>query len=936
MESSLSLLCLLISCLVGTASSCFCDLYPWTSWTACTKTCERGTQSRSRQITYDEYYRKNNCQQFCTDVYQTHSCNEQPCVINCRLGEDGPWSDCDPCLQKQYRVRRLERPSQFGGEGCHKPMSENRPCVPTQLCKIEDADCTKKFQCDSGRCIDTKLKCNGDNDCGDNSDERNCKKKPPTKRTYKPIPGAQIMGNGFNYLSWERRGEIFDNSFFGGTHNIYMSNGTGQNRETYRLPANVEDYKIEEKNLEDDMESDFYDSMKDFNKGAQNTGGGSFSSRGSSGIPLLWSTRSNSRGSSSSSFKEALSSSYKKNSKFIRIHKVISGAQFSMKKENLWLSDVFLNALTYLPLEYNYPLYSRIFDNFGTHYVTKGSLGGVYDLLFQYDAEELKNSGLTEAESRECVRTEIRRRYFIFFTKTEVRTSCATNKMSEKYAGSFVQSAEKSISFVKGGIAKYLAKLGFVKGGALPEHKDFEEWKASTADSPEIVDFELKPIVDLIHGFPCAATKRYNLLRAFQEYLERFDPCQCTPCPNNAKTVLVETECLCVCQPGTYGQSCEKQAPDYKSVAVDGSWNCWSSWSSCSDSRVRTRSRQCNNPAPSNGGKPCEGPSTDEENCVTVLFKKEGAVCIDDDEDSKEGGKEVLKPDTGCAKPEPPEHGLLANEKRWYGVAEEVEIICFSGYELSGYQFLRCLPDGTWKREEVKCIRASCPRPATMQDVLISRFKSEYKAGDVIQFSCPSGFSLTGESRYSCGYNYEWNPPVTRELSCEKVLPKVDQGNCKPGQKQIGSSCVCMNPEEDCGHYTEDMCIYDPHEDSAVTMPRCQFLAEQCLGTKELHFLDNGPCRGEDLNWPRERIPLSKRSTKREPCGYDFCYDWERCSDSQCFCLLPYQCPENTEQQLCVKAGSSGRQITTNLCKLGAMKCSKLKAELVHEGACSK
>ncbi|XP_068107037.1 complement component C6-like isoform X2 [Hyperolius riggenbachi] len=862
MDSSLSLLCLLISCLAGTASSCFCDRYPWTSWTACSKTCAGGTQSRSRQITYDEYYWNNNCQQFCTDVYQTRSCNEQPCAINCHLGEDGPWSDCDPCLQKQYRVRRLERPSQFGGEGCHKPMSENRPCVPTQICKIEEADCTKKFQCDSGRCIDKTLKCNGDNDCGDNSDERGCKNVPP-KRTYKPIPGAQIMGNGFNYLSGESRGEIFENLFFGGTHKIYISNGTGQNRETYRLPANVEDFKIE-------------------------------------------------------------------NSKFIRIHKVISVAEFTMSKDNLWLSDVFLNALTYLPLEYNYPLYSRIFDNFGTHYITKGSLGGLYDLLFQYDAEELKNSGLTEAESKECLRTEVS--WWVLFIKiTKVKEKCEKNKMSEKYEGSFVQSSEKSISFVKGGLAKYAANLGFVRGGAYPENQDYEDWKSSTVDNPVIVDYEMKPIVDLIHGFPCAATKRYNLRRAFKEYLERFDPCQCAPCPNNAKTVLVETECLCICQPGTYGESCEKRAPDYKSVAVDGSWNCWSSWSSCSDSRVRTRSRKCNNPAPSNGGKPCEGPSTDKENCITILVEGEGAVCINDDDDSTEGDKNITNPDTGCPKPEPPEHGLLVNEKRWYEVAEEVEIICFSGYELSGYQFLRCRPDGTWKREEVKCIRASCPRPAATQDVSIFRFKSEYKAGEVIQLSCPSGFSLTGESRYSCGYNYEWDPPVTRELSCEKD----NQGNCKPGQKQVGSSCVCMNPEKDCGHYTEDLCIYNPHKDRAVTMPQCQFLAEQCLGKKELHFLDNGPCQGEDLSWPRERIPLSKRSTKREPCGYDFCYDWEMCEDSQCFCLLPYQCPENIEQLLCVKAGSSGKQITANLCKLGAMKCSKMKAELLHEGACS-
>lgn len=64
-----------------------------------------------------------------------------------------------------------------------------------------------------------------------------------------------------------------------------------------------------------------------------------------------------------------------------------------MKTKDLQLSDVFLKALNHLPLEYNFALYSRIFDDFGTHYFTSGSLGGIYDLLYQFSVEELRNSG---------------------------------------------------------------------------------------------------------------------------------------------------------------------------------------------------------------------------------------------------------------------------------------------------------------------------------------------------------------------------------------------------------------------------------------------------------------------------------------------------------------------------------------------------------------
>lgn len=49
-------------------------------------------------------------------------------------------------------------------------------------------------------------------------------------------------------------------------------------------------------------------------------------------------------------------------------------------------------------------------------------------------------------------------------------------------------------------------------------------------------------------------------------------------------------------------------------VATDGSWSCWGAWSSCSGGKM-TRSRQCNNPAPSSAGLPCIGLEQDSSEC---------------------------------------------------------------------------------------------------------------------------------------------------------------------------------------------------------------------------------------------------------------------------------------------------------------------------------
>ncbi|CAH2296424.1 complement component C6 [Pelobates cultripes] len=144
--------CILISCVLGIASSCFCEHYPWSSWSSCSKTCEHGTQSRARQITYSDYYWKNNCDQLCTK-HESRSCNEQPCPINCRIGDFSSWSDCDPCLKKQFRTRLLERPAQFGGQICPGQLVESRECIPSKICNIEQADCEKKFECNTGKSV---------------------------------------------------------------------------------------------------------------------------------------------------------------------------------------------------------------------------------------------------------------------------------------------------------------------------------------------------------------------------------------------------------------------------------------------------------------------------------------------------------------------------------------------------------------------------------------------------------------------------------------------------------------------------------------------------------------------------------------------------------------------------------------------------------------
>ncbi|KAG8131144.1 hypothetical protein E2320_017721 [Naja naja] len=748
-------------------------------------------------------------------------------------------------LETLFHTRSFTQLAQFKGQPCNEPLVESRPCFPTKLCNMEETNCGNKFHCENGRCISQKLKCNGENDCEDNSDERNC---------------STCATSVYHILAGTHRGEVLHNSFNGGTCRLVK---TSDLRKTYRLPANVESVFFQVVNEEDDVVSEYYNDLIPFESHTSESSSFSGSSKRRSGIPFLFSKKTKVHVTSSSSFKEAIQASKKKESKFIRIHKVIAVSNFTMKESDLQPSKVFLEALNSLPLEYNYPLYSRIFDDFGTHYYSSGSLGGRYDLLYQYSAEELRNSGLTQAASQECVRTETTRRVFGFKRR------------------------------------------------------------------------KLTSILELVKNIPCAATKRSNLRRALSEYAAQFDPCQCAPCPNNGKVVLSGTECLCVCRAGTYGDNCEIRAPDYHSVAVDGNWNCWGSWSPCDGSHKRRRSRTCNNPSPQNGGKPCEGEPEEEEACYFSIFVDRGAVCVNDDEATREGDIAVERPESGCLKPDPPEHGFIRNEKNHYNTGENAEIVCFSGYTLTGYPFFRCQPDQTWLQRSIECQLSACRRPAASNVVSIFPFKNEYNVGETIRLSCAPTFRLTGRSEYTCVSGPSWHPAVMRLLTCEKDDYLHSQSNCKPGEKQVDSQCVCMNPREDCRHYSEDVCVLDATSEQALTKPSCPYLAEKCLDQHSFHFFHSGPCRdGTDVSWANERLRIAMDSIKREACGYDTCYDWEQCSEShgKCVCLLPNQCPHGGQPISCVQIRT--RKITANLCMLGALKCSKTDIVILHEGSC--
>uniref|UniRef100_A0A674AXB7 Complement component 6, duplicate 2 n=1 Tax=Salmo trutta TaxID=8032 RepID=A0A674AXB7_SALTR len=857
-ESLLVLLHVLGS--VTVSLGCFCDHYAWSSWSTCTRTCNYGTQERRR-------------------------------------------------------TRSLLRPSQFGGVECDAVLTEDRACYPSTECKMETLNC-KEFQCGNGRCISSELTCNKQNDCGDNSDEKDCDEFkivcPVEKRV---VPGADLIGNGFDAMAEELRGAVLDNMFMGDTCNLNKSRGNY--RLYYRVPANVESFEIKVQ---------YYFSAS------------SSTSSGDSSLiwfPIFFFGSRNHHQSNTRNFKQAISASKKTDSQFFRVHQVLPVSRFRMKDSDLYLTEPFLQFLTSLPLEYNYALYREIFKHFGTHYFGSGTLGGHYDLLYQYSRLELKNSGLTEEHTKGCLKSESSMVIIIYSRRSNV-VRCSDNTMTEKHEGSFVQSSEKSFSMVRGGRTGEAAALAWEKKGAAPDSTTYTNWAKSLIDNPAVVEYELLPIINLVKGIPCAATKRRHLTRALVEYLEDFDSCKCAPCPNNARAVLSGTDCQCICQTGTYGPNCEQRAKDYTSEAVDGYWSCWGTWSACDASMKRHRTRECNNPAPLRGGKLCQGPARQEEGCFISIFQEQN-VCVNDEDFATEGRAEGLPPGVeGCPRPKRPANSHLRKDKRYYEFGDMEEFLCFTGFEMEGYQFINCRPDGTWTPPTGMCIRKVCSPPAVPEGMTLYPSKKEYNVDHSVGLECTErGMVPSEQGFYTCAKSLTWEPPLPKDLHCKIDKPFVPDNQCGRGEWHVGSKCICVARHHN-NLVPESFCIFNAEVGRGVMMSYCGFHSGRCHGD-QLFFMNVGPCDEDvvSLDWAKFRVSMAAKSSVQEPCDSDTCYEWESCTESkQCLCKVPRDCPKEGEHMFCVKLLKTQSKRSVNLCFMAAIKCRKMEFEILNEGLC--
>lgn len=145
-----------------------------------------------------------------------------------------------------------------------------------------------------------------------------------------------------------------------------------------------------------------------------------------------------------------------------------------------------------LPQAYDPVAYGKFIEEFGTHYVYRSRMGGMYTYYFK-------------------VSNELISKYSASWVQQQVSIAVSIYGVTLGFSWGHTKQTEKLDSEFQGKTVTTIQRRGGTQAAA---DRGFKEWYATLIDNPTMLKPELKPISDLCHN----PTIKANMLRAITEY----------------------------------------------------------------------------------------------------------------------------------------------------------------------------------------------------------------------------------------------------------------------------------------------------------------------------------------------------------------------------------------------------------------------------------
>jgi len=159
-----------------------------------------------------------------------------------------------------------------------------------------------------------------------------------------------------------------------------------------------------------------------------------------------------------------------------------------------------------------------------------------------------------------------------------------------------------------------------------------------------------------------------------------------------------------------------------------------------------------------------------------------------------------------CSALEPPVNGLMMGVGKQSG--DIIRFACEEGYNLSGFQEIKCQKDGIWDHETPTCQRVWCASPNLGEgQSLPNQIQTLFPHSAKINLQCSSGFKPRGNLTVACQPSSKWTRPngACHRISCGR--PKLDSGaiilsdnfvygsqvqySCNSGYNPVNSPLTC-------------------------------------------------------------------------------------------------------------------------------------------------